>query len=165
MWVQDARDGAAIAAVAIAGDNLDLRAGPQPGFDCRRFPVGQQVDDPAPFRIADQDAVSLPLAPCPVVETNDPGLSVCSVRRVSNAAQKGTLSVASRRRTSFTKCSSLSSWVRPKRRSAMVGRVVLCMAGLRPFRPEAGRGASALRGGGPPFLRSRPGARRGAPPV
>lgn len=78
---QGACDGAAITAVAVT----------QPSLDRGRFPVRQQVDNPVPLQIADQSAVSLSFAPCPVVDTDDAEFAVRSLCRVSNAAQKGIL--------------------------------------------------------------------------
>lgn len=63
---QGPRDGTAIASVAVAGDDLNPRTGPQPGLDRGRFPVWQEVNNPAPLQISDQGAVSLPLPPSPI---------------------------------------------------------------------------------------------------
>jgi hypothetical protein len=40
---------AQIASVAVAGDDLNPRTGPQPGLDRGRFPVLQEVNNPAPL--------------------------------------------------------------------------------------------------------------------
>jgi len=53
-WVwQGACGGAAVATVAIAGDNLDSRTRAEPRFHSARLSVGQQIDDLPPFEIAD----------------------------------------------------------------------------------------------------------------
>ena len=88
---QGARDGAAITAVAFPGHDLDPGAVSQLGLDRGRFPVRQQVDNPASLQIADQGAVSLSLAPCAVVDTDDAEFAVRGLCCVSKAAQKGIL--------------------------------------------------------------------------
>jgi len=60
----------AIAAPAIAGDDLDARTRGQPSGDRRRLAVRQQVDDLPPLQIADQCAVPMALAPRPVVDAD-----------------------------------------------------------------------------------------------
>jgi len=75
------RNGTAIAAVAVASDQLDLRMGTQPGFDRGRLAIRQQIDHAAPLQIADRRSVALSLAPGPVVDADDPRFSQCRGRR------------------------------------------------------------------------------------
>ena len=82
------RDGAAIAAVAVPGDHLDLRMGTQPSFNRGRLAIQQQIDHPASFQIADQRAVALTLAPGPVVDAYDPCFSRTSAIAMSQASQE-----------------------------------------------------------------------------
>ncbi|SNT76956.1 hypothetical protein SAMN05444959_1512 [Paracoccus seriniphilus] len=70
---QGARDGTAITAVAVTSHDLDPGVVTQPGLDRGGFPVRPQADNPMPLQIADQRAVSLPLAPCSVVYADDAG--------------------------------------------------------------------------------------------
>ena len=50
-------NGAAVTAIAVAGHNLDPGVAAQPSLDRGRFAVRKNVDDPPPFRIADQGSV------------------------------------------------------------------------------------------------------------
>jgi hypothetical protein len=44
VW-QGPRDGTAVSAVTVPGDDLDLGMLAEPGFDSRGFAVRQQIDD------------------------------------------------------------------------------------------------------------------------
>lgn len=57
-------------------------------LDRGRFPVRQKVDDPPPLQVADHSAVSLSLAPGPVVDTDDAEVTARGLRHVLNAAQE-----------------------------------------------------------------------------
>ena len=43
----------------------------QPGLDRGGLAIGEQVDDPAPFEIADDAAVTLTALPCPIIDADD----------------------------------------------------------------------------------------------
>ncbi len=73
VW-QGPRYGAAVPAVPIAGDDLDLGMPAQPGFDGRGLAIRQEVDDTAPLEVADQRAVALAPSPRPVIDTDHAAL-------------------------------------------------------------------------------------------
>lgn len=84
-----ARDSATVAAVPVMGDGFDLTAGTQPCVNSGGFLIRQQVDNPAPLKIANQCAVSLSFAPFLVVDADDAGLIGSGPRCLANAAQEG----------------------------------------------------------------------------
>lgn len=45
----------------------------QPRGDCCRLAIGQQVDNAAPFQIANDGAVAMTALPCPVVDAYHAG--------------------------------------------------------------------------------------------
>lgn len=55
---------------AVAGDDLDAGMCAEPGFHGGRLAIGRQVDRLPPFQVADHRAVTLPLAPCPVIDAD-----------------------------------------------------------------------------------------------
>ena len=61
---------------------------PQPGFHGGRFPIRQKFNHPTPLQIANQGAISVSLAPGPVVDTNDAKPCARGLCRVSNTAQE-----------------------------------------------------------------------------
>ena len=89
---QGARDGTAIAAVAVPGDDLDAGTRPQPGLHRRGLAIRQQVDHPVPLQIADQRAVTLTTPPRPVINADDARFAARGLLRGGpNAAQEGIL--------------------------------------------------------------------------
>src|SRR3954469_792732 len=63
----------AIGAGAVAHDDLDGRMVLQPGGQGLGPAVGQQVDDTVTLQVAQDRAVTLALAPGPVINTQDTG--------------------------------------------------------------------------------------------
>ena len=64
-----------IQAGAIATDNLRSRMSTKPFRSAFRTAVRQQIDDLSTFQVAENRAISMPLAPCPVIDTQHPGSS------------------------------------------------------------------------------------------
>ena len=54
-----------------AVDVVQTTAMEQPGCERVRSAIRQQVDDPAPLKVADDRAVACTAPPCPVVDAND----------------------------------------------------------------------------------------------
>ena len=65
------RGAAAVLGRAVARDDLDRRAVPQPGGERRRGPVGEQVQRAAALEVHQDRAVGAPLAHRPVVHADD----------------------------------------------------------------------------------------------
>src|SRR6185437_1303859 len=62
-----------IQAGAIAADNLRSRMSTKPFHSAFRTAVRQQIDDLSTFQVAENRAISMSLAPCPVIDTQHPG--------------------------------------------------------------------------------------------
>ncbi len=65
--------GFAVSTAAIARDDLDLPVVAEPGRYRRHLAIGQQIDDAAAFKIANNCAISLIATPSEVVDANDAG--------------------------------------------------------------------------------------------
>ncbi len=61
-----------IQAGAVAADNLRARMSTKPFRSAFRTAVRQQIDDPSTFQVAENRAISMPLAPGPVIDTQYP---------------------------------------------------------------------------------------------
>lgn len=61
-----------IQAGAITADNLRSRMSAKPFRGAFRTAVRQQIDDLSTFQVAEDRAISMPLAPCPVIDTQYP---------------------------------------------------------------------------------------------
>src|ERR1700739_2695197 len=62
-----------IQAGAVAADDLRSRMSPKPFRSTFRTAVRQQIDDLTTFQVAENRAISMPLAPGPVIDTQHPG--------------------------------------------------------------------------------------------
>ncbi len=90
----EARAAARLAAIAVLRDDPDLRVILQPGFDSCRFAIGQKVNDPVPFEVADQRPVALPLPPGPVIDADHSRLRYVPGAIGREAAQESVLADA-----------------------------------------------------------------------
>ena len=61
-----------VGAGTIPDKNLDAGVTPQPDRQGRGLAVGQQVDDAVTFQIAQDRAVALAFAPCPIIDAEHP---------------------------------------------------------------------------------------------
>jgi hypothetical protein len=56
----------------VPADHLDLRMGLEPHRDGVCLAVGEEIDDVTTFQVHDDGAVTLPLAPRPIIDAHDP---------------------------------------------------------------------------------------------
>src|SRR5512135_2972644 len=64
--------GLGIVRPAVPADQFDAGMSREPGLDRFRVTVGQQINDPATLQVHDDGPVASPLAPGPVVDTDEP---------------------------------------------------------------------------------------------
>lgn len=84
-------DSSTVSAVPVACDDLYFGPRPKPRFHRSWLAVGQQVDQLSTFKIADQRAVALSLAPGPVINADHAGRPGRFFGRRANAAQESVL--------------------------------------------------------------------------
>ena len=81
----------AVATTTVTSDEFDRGPRRQPGLHCRHLTVGKHIDDPPPLEIADDRAIAMALAPCPVVDADHPGRQGNFGRTIANNAKERVL--------------------------------------------------------------------------
>ena len=70
MW-QGLCGGQRISAPTVSCDDFDLRLLDQPRLSSRRLPIWQQCDCLSPLKIANDRAISMIAAPCPIIDADN----------------------------------------------------------------------------------------------
>jgi hypothetical protein len=67
---QGTRRRLSVVPATVTGNGMDQRLTKEPGFRCRRLPVGKQDDRPATFEVADNRAIAVIAPPREVIDTD-----------------------------------------------------------------------------------------------
>ena len=116
----------AIGAGAIAHDDFDGRMVLQPSGQGLSFAIREQIDDPVTLQVAQDRAVTLALAPSPVINTQDTGRRQGLQRRFTDAAPTGIAIVPAMRAPALPPSARATAWCRVRRRSVWraLGRAI-----------------------------------------